>query len=164
MFLQHVCDHITSEQSSHLENHPGLLKEVFGQWGSYNDPSFNQVGKTVNIKQPQLISHWEAWRVEGATRGRPTGECGRGGICRSGWSCCWGWSWHFRNFPGWETLPRAATTQKGWRLKRVPANTLPALKHKNKKTLVHHRVLRIPVGDGHFCLRTRSWGSGLLAL
>lgn len=43
----------TRYPSSYLKNHPGLLKEIFGQRGSYNNPSFNHVEK-VNIKQQQL--------------------------------------------------------------------------------------------------------------
>lgn len=139
MFLWRVCD-ITSEQSSEFSpgkppwtSQAGIWTMRCLQW-----PLFQPSGQTVNIKE--LVSHWRLHRkwthhvAEGVTQGRPTGECGCGGICRSGWSCCWGWSWRFRNSPEWETLPRAGMTQKndGW------SGCLPILcQHFKKKNTLY---------------------------
>lgn len=101
-----------SVYSTNLEDNSGLFQKVFGQGSPHN----NSAVKWNDRKHYTL----KPFKLGGANQDitlqndmcsialvRLTGECGCGGTCQSGLSCCSGWSWHFQNSPRWEILPLA---------------------------------------------------------
>lgn len=169
MMSEHTA-HLT--QCSHLKDNPGLLKEVFGQRGPYNNPAVNQDERqstnkaaAANLNRGSnkgaycLVRHLEIF-LQKATLGWLTGECGCGGTCQSGWSCRWGWSWHSRNSPGWERPPWAG---QGGERKKWSKDKHGRMTERYIRQWRCSFVFSTPVAGCRFCPDTWSWGSGLSA-
>lgn len=135
-------------------------------------PTQRQAKSYTTVRQTRGNRSKHRYLSKSVALGWLTGECGRGGTCQSGLSCCWGWSWHFQNSPRLERLPLAAQPgrevnqrqkNKGGQIKQ-PGLTKTTLPSRHKKHIDKVATARkLPDAGCHFCPDTWNWGSGLSA-